>query len=429
MKCATRYIVVLLFGWFSLAAIADPRFFMGLGDLPGQAFHSRAHDISADGTTVVGESESVNGREAFRWTQSTGMVGLGDLPGGVFFSTAKAVSADGSIVVGFSDAWGSLGGAFRWVLTDPDSGAGTMTDLGDLPGGDLYSDAHGVSASGDVIVGFGHSANGREAFRWTDPQQGGSGMVGLGFLPGGLESEAWDASADGTVVVGANFVPNLAFRWTAATGMVSLGTLPGNDRSFATAVNPDGTFIVGLTAAEAFRWMLTDPGSGEGIMIGLGDLPGGDFWSGADDISADGSVVVGRSATGSFPYEEEAFIWDEVSQMRRLQDVLTSEFGLDLSGWTLRAATAISDDGRTIVGFGDDPNSVCEAWIAHLGPACPGDVDDDGDVDLTDLAGLLAAYGACEGDPNYNPNADFDSSGCVDLNDRAALLSNYGFGT
>ncbi len=426
MKCATRFTVALLFGCSSLAVIADPPFFMGLGDLPGRAFHSRAWDISADGTTVVGGSESVNGPEAFRWTQSTGMVGLGDLPGGPFFSEARAVSADGSVVVGHANP--GLGTAFRWVLTDPDSGEGIMIDLGDLPGGAYSSAAHGISASSDVIVGLGHSANGREAFRWTDPEQGGSGMVGLGFLPDGWESEAWDASADGTVVVGANFIPDLAFRWTAATGMVSLGTLPGSDRSLATACNPDGSFIVGQTAAEAFRWMLTDPGSGEGIMIGLGDLPGGDFWSGADDISADGSVVVGASATGSFPSEVEAFVWDEVNQMRKLQDVLTTEFGLDLSGWTLRVATAISDDGRTIVGFGDDPNSVCEAWIAHLGPACPGDVDDDGDVDLSDLAELLAAYGACEGDPNYNPNADFDNSGCVDLSDLAALLGNYGSG-
>ena len=55
-----------------------------------------------------------------------------------------------------------------------------------------------------------------------------------------------------------------------------------------------------------------------------------------------------------------------------------------------------------------------------------GDLDGDGDVDLSDLATLLAAYGACEGDPSYNPLADLDGSGCVDLADLAALLANYG---
>ena len=56
----------------------------------------------------------------------------------------------------------------------------------------------------------------------------------------------------------------------------------------------------------------------------------------------------------------------------------------------------------------------------------PGDVDDDGDVDLPDLACLLAAYGTCVGEPQYNRAADFDLSGCVDLYDLAVLLEHYG---
>ncbi len=59
--------------------------FQGLGDLPGGRFSSYASGVSADGSVVVGSSESTAmfTVEAFRWTQSTGMVGLGDLPGGV----------------------------------------------------------------------------------------------------------------------------------------------------------------------------------------------------------------------------------------------------------------------------------------------------------------------------------------------------------
>lgn len=56
----------------------------------------------------------------------------------------------------------------------------------------------------------------------------------------------------------------------------------------------------------------------------------------------------------------------------------------------------------------------------------PGDVDLDGDVDLTDLALLLQGYGACDGNPAFNPNADFDDTGCIDLADLAQLLANYG---
>lgn len=56
-----------------------------------------------------------------------------------------------------------------------------------------------------------------------------------------------------------------------------------------------------------------------------------------------------------------------------------------------------------------------------------GDVDQDGDVDLSDLAALLGAYGTCLGGPAYDYGADIDNSGCVDLSDLAALLGNYGY--
>jgi len=69
------------------------------------------------------------------------------------------------------------------------------------------------------------------------------------------------------------------------------------------------------------------------------------------------------------------------------------------------------------------------AAVAAAAEPIPGDVNGDGRVDLLDLAHLLAAYGACVGDPNYNPDADFDDSGCVDLVDLAVLLANYGYGT
>lgn len=59
-------------------------------------------------------------------------------------------------------------------------------------------------------------------------------------------------------------------------------------------------------------------------------------------------------------------------------------------------------------------------------PSRPGDLDGDGDVDLSDLAAFLGVYGACTGDPAYLPAADFDSSGCIDLSDLAVLISNYG---
>lgn len=65
-------------------AYAARPFFQGLGDLHGGEFSSIANGISPDGSVVVGSSRSVNGIEAFRWSEQQGMVGLGDLPGGIF---------------------------------------------------------------------------------------------------------------------------------------------------------------------------------------------------------------------------------------------------------------------------------------------------------------------------------------------------------
>ncbi len=194
---------------------------------------------------------------------------------------------------------------------------------------------------------------------------------GLGDLSGGtFESVAWAVSADGRVVVGhgTSASGREASRWTAAGGMVGLGDLAGGPFfSIANAVSADGTVIVGIgTSAasaadggrEAFRW--TSAG-----MVGLGDLPGGTFRSLANAASADGSVVVGYGTSAT---TQEAFIWTAANGMRNLRDVLVG-LGLNLTGWTLLSATAITPDGRVIVGGGTNPSGQTEAFLAVLGPA------------------------------------------------------------
>jgi len=329
---------------------------------------SGAYSVSADGSVAVGESSSISdasvyGEEAFRWTpDGGGMVGLGILPGGYHASSARSVSGDASVVVGSGINSTFDREAFRWTAD------GGMAGLGVLPGGYSTSAAHGVSADGSVIVGESSVSFTSEAFRWTS----GGGMVGLGDLPGGdFASAAAAVSADGSVVVGYGRSASgiEAFRWTVEGGMVGLGDLPGGDfASAAWAISADGSVVVGqgsipLGWTQAFRWT-----SGGG-MVGLGDLPGGNPDSFARGVSGDGSVVVGQSnSTGGY----EAFIWDEVHGMRSLADVLSSDYGVDLTYWDLTDATAISSDGSSIVGVGvhelvDEAGShswVEEAWIA-----------------------------------------------------------------
>lgn len=334
--------------------------FTRLGDLPGGSFDSDALGISATGGVVVGDSSSTKGFEAMRWTLSGGMVGLGSLPGGLSFdSLAEAVSADGSVVVGRSQGTAPVETAFRW------SAATGMVDLGKLAGGTGNAVALGVSNLGAVVVGNSDSTLGIQAFMWTSA----SGMVGMGDLPGGtFFSSANGVSSNGQVIVGVSRSASggEAFRWTAATGMVGLGDLPGIIfSSSALAASADGSVIVGFgtdlaNKTEAIRWTAATG------MVGLGDLPGGSFFSVANAVSGDGLTVVGRSNIGPTNLDDAAFIWDQAHGMRNLQTILTSDFGINLTGWKLTSATGVSADGMQITGIGTNPQGGHESWFVDL---------------------------------------------------------------
>jgi uncharacterized membrane protein len=173
--------------------------------------------------------------------------------------------------------------------------------------------------------------------------------------------------------------------------MVSIGGMPGgNGDSDARAISADGSTVVGSadklepavfgTSTWAIRWT-----SLEGV-VPLGSVPEGSYESEANSVSADGSTIVGVVHAPA----ERAFIWDEVAGMRFL-DVVLTDLGLDLTGWTLGEATGISNDGRVIVGEGLNPNGDIEGWIANLGDT--EQVPALGPVALSVLAGLLAATG------------------------------------
>jgi probable HAF family extracellular repeat protein len=240
--------------------------------------------------------------------------------------------------------------------------------LGRIP--DYGTNAHlttGISNDGGRIVGWGYNASGQNTQAWLWENGAMMGLGTLGGQPGSISS-ANGISGDGIVVVGGS--DGQAFRWISGS-MTGLGYLPspfpGPDVSLgssAASASSDGSLIVGASSAydyntdqyqvEAFRWF-------NGLMTGLGDLPGGDFFSTASAVSADGSVIVGQ---GTGANGEVAFIWDSLHGMRDLRDVLVGDFGLDLAGWTLRYVSDISADGMVIVGTGINPNGDYEAFRA-----------------------------------------------------------------
>ena len=155
-------------------------------------------------------------------------------------------------------------------------------------------------------------------------------------------------SGDGSTVVGGSF--GRAFRWTRDEGMTNLGSLSGAG-SFANDVSVDGSFIVGLSSTnspglftESFIWTPTNG------MVGIGAISGG-VRSEANAISDDGRVVAGESnfVSADGDQEETSYRWTQADGFLALT---VDDHGDD--GF----ATGVSADGSVVVGTGNTTNGL-----------------------------------------------------------------------
>jgi probable HAF family extracellular repeat protein len=157
-------------------------------------------------------------------------------------------------------------------------------------------------------------------------------------------------------------------------------------------------------------------------MQDLGTLGGGE--SEAYGVSPDGSVVVG-TAHDAVHYRR-AFRW---TNQRGMEDLNQTYAALLTDGSVLIDATAISSDGRYIVGWGS--NSVRgqpEAFLLDTWTPCTahnGDVDSNGCVDDADLLAVLFGFGL-SGQSLGRLDVNCDST--VDDADLLVVLFNFGQG-
>ncbi len=84
----------------------------------------------------------------------------------------------------------------------------------------------------------------------------------------------------------------------------------------------------------------------------------------------------------------------------------------------LTRSECLARGGRPLGGCTTCANDAC--------PKCAGDVNGDGEVTLSDLAGLLSAFGSMPCDGSFIGGADIDGDGDVDLSDLAGLLGQFG---
>jgi uncharacterized membrane protein len=200
--------------------------------------------VSGDGSVAVGLAWYCPGAEGFRWT-ADGIVGL-DHPAGAS-SRASDVSADGTTIVGFYEhAQQGNRRPARWV----GSGAADL-----FAGPESIGEAVGVSSDGSRITGqssFGYYVHG---FHYSDA----NGLVDIGTVSGipSDPSMGLAVSDDGTVV-GFSGDPRLgvaeAFIWTPQAGIQSMAnyltasgaTIPaGLLLTSAFDISADGKTVVG----------------------------------------------------------------------------------------------------------------------------------------------------------------------------------------
>ncbi len=337
--------------------------------------------VTANGGVVV---FSVSPRSAYRWSAEAGSERLATgsaLPidmsddGSVtlfdgvppFLSRADgtrtdlplegvtALSDDGRLVLGGLNAFPS-GSASLWTV---ETGAEPITD-GDPA---VTYRASFMNPDGSVVGGRRTDASGNvQLFRW-DTSNG--APQSLGPLPSWAAAARNDGvtfSRDGSAIAGfvsTNQEPtpvnelNQIFRWTAASGIVILAPLwpsgATGDRTTDSRLwlNDDGSVLVGTfdlvsetrgPEPSAFRW--TEATGAVALASEAGQQ------SIVRDASGDLGVVVGYTRE-----EEQPFVWNAADGFRDLASVLSAA-AVDLEGWTLSKPSALSRDGRVVVGEG-----------------------------------------------------------------------------
>ncbi|MGI9589813.1 MAG: hypothetical protein ACR2P8_00490 [Myxococcota bacterium] len=312
----------------------------------------RFEGLSGDGGTLVGRTTG-GAQLGVRWRAGTGWEDLGT-PTGNTRIDARAASFDGSRIAGNGDATGGM----RWV-------EGSGWQALNLPN-DAVTAA--ISADGSRVGGWFFFGNEIVQHTGLVLWESGAGTDTYEETFAGSAIQLTDLSADGGIMLATR-----SFTFGSRVVRVTqegVSTFPPSEPQNAScidlcgavgrAISADGTTIVGGVSLDVFtfappqaaRWSGTEAP----LVLGFLDPPAAEPMSLAYDVSGDGSIVVGES-------DGRAFIWTEALGMADLGQALAAT-GLDLSGWTLASARAISSDGTVLAGTGTNPSGAYAIWRA-----------------------------------------------------------------
>lgn len=348
LRCARALAALLVLGAAGAGRADDAPLLI---ELPPEAL---AYDVGANGFVVLG---TFYGGGAFHWMPTAGVEDIGGWSG-------VAISRDGRTMVGEAFDSRGLENAAIWQGGREWRVLGSFTPDAQ-PCDRLLSGAFGASDDGSVVVGLGwDGCKHAHAFRWEES----TGMVDLGSS-NSRSTRANNVSGDGRVVVGfqedvTGF--RMGARW--ANGVEELFQGPSGMVGEADAVNRDGSFIAGSNCDPYARtpsgWTWTPAG---GITCFPVERPSWLFPRFyqvlMESVSDDGRVIGGAY---SFGLDSEALIWLD-GQVHFLRDYLRENGIPDaFEGWVNTGfVTAVSSDGRTLVGYGAGPRAF-QGYIVVL---------------------------------------------------------------
>lgn len=315
------------------------KLFESVGVLTGHT-RSFAKAVSGNGLVVAAvssDSDFYNSR-AFRWLDGVLTQLVGD-----DYTYPRGINYAGNHIAGeFRDV--DLLRPIDWYFGTSSSGSNSLLTVMNETG-PAY--AAFPNTNGSILAGNCPTQSNEypRACVWLDADDEYNG-VRLTPPESYEESYITGMSEDGSVMVGYTYEPHTGFRWTEADGWVTLPLPTLHDEASARSITDDGTQIFGLSESDLVRWVDDVPTV---TTLSVGFSP--------EAVSADGSVLVGES-------QAEAAIWDAAHDVRSLSSVLAS-LGVNLSGWVLTAANDVSADGKVIVGDGSY-NGNSSGWIARL---------------------------------------------------------------
>jgi probable HAF family extracellular repeat protein len=415
------------------STISIPRRYQVTTIAPPVDFDGSRFDGINDLGEAVGEcydldtaSDEPTNHQALAWNPQDGLTLLATLHGE---SGAREVNTNGQIAGYAVDEQGHKR-AVRW-----DGDGATILDLGtfynpNAPAGAEYGDAGAAIGINDAgkITGYADINNDTDdfmpyhAFVYDDSD----GLQDLGTLTTsfanyqngysvGYGINAADeivGVANGLVGGGWVFRP---FIYAPDQGIQALNIDPDYllVETQATVINNSG-LIGGLRieGEDKFPYYWTDADVEEPIALALPEAyPSGQPMG----INNDG-VITGKmwDADGN----PHAFIWEEVHGITDLNDVTQLP-----AGTVLTAARGINAVGQ-IVGSAD-VNGQPRAFILDPIQACRGDIDEDADVDASDLQVISADFNRSDCASATCPG-DIDADDQVDETDLALMAANFG---